>query len=352
MADRQDTEDLDGFASLASDDDPEVRGRTASALGSRGSLAIPILVSLLDDPDDRVQMEAISSLGDIGDPMAIEPLMPLLEDGAPETVRQVLAAFAKIGDQRAFGPVIARVFDVDDGIRANAVAAAGGIGDPRALEPLLMCISDDSERVRANSAWSLGRLGVPDPIPALTKLSDSADSDDVRACAVSALGSIAASCAEVFPDDSRQALEYVIDVLDDPEERSRVRASAAISCTEAIRDLGASGTSAWDNRAVTVLSVLASDGSDEDLRSTSIWCLGRLFEGCGSAHDGGGDIVTIVSAALADGGEWSIRYSLEALARIGGSRCLEAVESFSSTDASESYRDLCDQALDLLQKHS
>ena len=338
-----DESSLEILAGMASDPDPEVRGRAAAAMGRTGNIAaVPVLVELIGDADERVRLTAIASLGDVGDPVAVEPLLPLLEEGSTKITCQALAALAKIGDQRVFAPVIARVFDVDDDVRKNAVVAAGCLADPRATEPLLMCLGDDSAEVRASSAWALGKLGSTEAVDALMELSDSGDAEDVRANAVTALANIGLLSIDDDPDSSARALTQVVDVLDDSSEAERVRIAAAIASASIAREAGSS-LDLLRSRIEAAFGLLCALGTPEDLRSTCIWGMGRVFEGSGDAV-----AVSIVSTALDDGGEWSVRYAVEALALIGGQEALRCIESFASSDRSQAYSDLCTRALDRL----
>ncbi len=416
--------DLDFLIPLVSDEDPEVRGRTAVVLGQIGGTgAFRVLVDLLSDSDERVRLEAISSLGDIGSSVALEPLMPLLEEESVEIRCQTISALAKIGDPRAFASVIIRVFDSSDDVRKNAVAAIGCLSDPRALEPLLLCLSDENSEVRANSAWSLGALGLIDAVDKLIDLSDSRDIDEVRANAVTSLGAIGSKCRISDQDESHRALCQVVDVLDDSSESMRVRIAAAIAATKALDAI-----SLMDKhlaiRLLQALMILADSDIPEDLRSTCIWCLAQVFAYCGAASDVASELSVSVSAdthdfsggnfgtkgsyvdsfeaieaidlgasasdvgasgasvkgsanftnnfsfnllslidagivdkimhilerALTDGGEWSIRYSLEALANIGTIKALrpealKTVKAFAGSESAKPYHDLCEEAL-------
>ncbi len=64
------------------------------------------------------------------------------------------------GDPRAVEPLLAALVDRDGEVREAAASALGRLGDKRAVEPLLAALSDESQGVREAAAWALGAMGA------------------------------------------------------------------------------------------------------------------------------------------------------------------------------------------------
>lgn len=312
-------EDIAKIAAMAMDEDAEVRGAAADALGTMDPAAsFPLLVDLLGDADRRVRIAAVRSLGNQRAPHAFEVLQPLFEENDAELTCEVLAAFAKIGDARAFAPVVVRLFDVDDAIRQNAAAAVGRLHNPDAYEPLLMCLDDESEWVRANSALSLGQLGCTQAAGRLRKLADSRDTSTVRANAVTALGMLASGGAE----GADALFAFLVEVAGDAAEDTRVRVAAVLALSSGFRELHALGGQLAADALGLVFS-LASEEPDDDLRSTCIWALGELCRADLAAElemDPAAieQVIALLERSQDDAHEWCARYATEALAKVRG----------------------------------
>jgi hypothetical protein len=88
------------------------------------------LIRAMQDPDIAVRAEAVSSLGNLGDPKAVEPLISTL-DG-----------------------------DSDPYVRSLAAKSLGEIGDPRAMEPLRRAIKNDTMEVSLEAGKAAAQLGL------------------------------------------------------------------------------------------------------------------------------------------------------------------------------------------------
>ena len=127
-------------------DDPEQRLEAIRGLGEINEpKAIEYLVAAANDPDMRIRIKAIDTLGQIkakeATPLLIQQLF--MRDTDLGTKRRILACLGKIGDTRATGPIVdfmAR--DVDPAVRGNAIYALGDIGDPAAI-PALDALAKD-----------------------------------------------------------------------------------------------------------------------------------------------------------------------------------------------------------------
>jgi HEAT repeat protein len=70
----------------------------------REKRAVDRIIAFLDDPDYGTQLDAVRSLGEIGDGRAVEPLLAVIN--RPNFSGVAAEALAKIGDRRAVGPLI------------------------------------------------------------------------------------------------------------------------------------------------------------------------------------------------------------------------------------------------------
>ena len=62
------------------DNNANVRGSAAEALGQIGAVAVEPLIAVLKDKDVNVRKSAAEALGQIGDTRAVEPLITMLKD--------------------------------------------------------------------------------------------------------------------------------------------------------------------------------------------------------------------------------------------------------------------------------
>lgn len=85
------------------------------------------------------RLEAARILGEIRDPLAVEPLCSVLKSPGNR-------------------------------IRIASAEALGEIGDRNSVPPLIRCLESDLEDLRAASAEALGKIGEQDALPGLTKL--------------------------------------------------------------------------------------------------------------------------------------------------------------------------------------
>lgn len=111
-------------------DHPVLRRLLVEALGrTPDPAAVPLLLTLVADPDEQVQAAAIAALGCQGDERAVGPLVALLPR------REAAEALGDIGDARALGPLLHMVWSPVT--RDAALAALGRLGDERAVDSLV-----------------------------------------------------------------------------------------------------------------------------------------------------------------------------------------------------------------------
>ena len=149
------------LVTLAKDPNPYVRAFAAKGLGPlKNRDALPVLLPMATSADRGVAVEAIRSLGRIGDPAAAPALVTL-----------------------------ARAVKSDPNLRGEAVTALAGVGGQAAIDVLLDVLADPNAPIRAAAIRGLAQL---DPEGFVTVLSG-LDPDrhwSVRAALASALGGL------------------------------------------------------------------------------------------------------------------------------------------------------------------
>src|SRR5207248_5753844 len=121
----------------------DVRRRFAPRLlvSARGADAAPLLVTLLNDADDEVAMNAATALGSLRDPAFAAPLQSILDDPSrPSLLRGVAASAVGMSGSPAAYDVLAPLLGAHDpSLVAGAIDGLAELGDPRAV-PLLQAL--------------------------------------------------------------------------------------------------------------------------------------------------------------------------------------------------------------------
>jgi len=171
------------------DEDADVR---ATALNAMVSLkepdAVDLALAAMDDPDGFVRSIAAKLLGDLGNPVAIDPLVEALLGDADQVTRQRAAeALQLLGGMAS---VEGLALGLEDPIKEVRLASVKGLKslDPGFATPELarLLIEDTVWEVRVQAARALGLSGRTDVVPVLE--SALADSNEfVRSAAANAL---------------------------------------------------------------------------------------------------------------------------------------------------------------------
>jgi len=160
------------------------------------------LIKALGYKKDRIVREhAVEALGQIADPLAVEPLIDILNHGSVPLRMTALQTGLGLELDRSLSlyemeqALDFAIKETDKSIRKTAALALGEIGDQRALKPLGdLFINKDVADVRVAAAIALGNIGEPcrSSRPAMTGLSFALDDDSkfVRIAAAEALGKI------------------------------------------------------------------------------------------------------------------------------------------------------------------
>ncbi len=141
--------------------------------------AVPILIPLLRDKNPEVRCKASQLLGEIKNPVSVEPLAEVLyKDPDNEAKKYAAQALAAIG-KPSVEYLIEGLEQQDYGIRCYSVDALGIIGDARAVKPLAAALYKNTYDVDIYKriAEALGEIGSPDAFETLIVAGAKGDDD-------------------------------------------------------------------------------------------------------------------------------------------------------------------------------
>ncbi len=193
--------DPDDFQALIKLDDSRipVYDNLRQALSSKGSPACK---------------QALSALGYLRTPEAIEILVSKLDDRDIGFRCKVLETLGETGSVKAIEPLAKAIADQENQISEMAVKALGNIDSDRARELVRIALHDERERLRIAAIKALKKSERPEDTSLLLAMAQDSTSS-VRAAAIGSLNSTA----------EKQILPVLLKAINDPE--SNVRATAA-----------------------------------------------------------------------------------------------------------------------------
>ena len=253
--------------------------------GAAMDLAVPPLIDALGDREVQVRATAVSALGSLGDPRAVEALARALRTDTDARVREMAAhALGEIEDPRAVPALAAAVReDREAAVRNKAAWALGEIEDGAGVEALTAALRDANVDVRRTAVWALGEIEDPRAVPALAPLLGSEDVE-TRKQAAWALGEIESAqavepLAAALKDENPSVREMVVWALGEIED---VRALPAL--TGALRDpeVGVRRKAVWALGELDGLEkapqglIDALKDADRQVRKTAAWAVGEI----------------------------------------------------------------------------
>lgn len=163
------------------EDDKEVRGEAANALGRFAISGENVITALMDSAGDAehvVRIKSVSALGRIG--ASAKSALPLLleilaSDKSPAIRQQAVFAVSQIGfgDQEAVLPALIAAMEKDDEVMVAAASVIGSWGEQGApaIPSLVNALRSGNYRVREVAARSLGQIGprAKEAVPSLMK---------------------------------------------------------------------------------------------------------------------------------------------------------------------------------------
>jgi beta-lactamase regulating signal transducer with metallopeptidase domain len=187
----------DALATALNDENEDVRSQALSSLAAmRDARAVPALLKALRDPSVRLRERAISGLTQFDTPEALDGLMSGLKDSSPEVrehaARSVGARLrsSQLQDPKYTDAFLALLKDQVPDVREQAIVLLGRMRARQAVPSLLPLLKDSTIDIRERAAQALGMIADPAAIDALTAALKDADAG-VREQAAIALGQIA-----------------------------------------------------------------------------------------------------------------------------------------------------------------
>ena len=118
--------------------DPDFRDVAARALGNLGAKeAAPAITRLLDARDPKARAAAAIALGKLGAQEAGDRLLELAQNEPVDWVQMwALAALGELGRPETFQLALDKLTHPSWKVRLTAVGTLGELGDPAALEPI------------------------------------------------------------------------------------------------------------------------------------------------------------------------------------------------------------------------
>ena len=132
-----------------------------------GRPAVPKLVEALGRPEWLVVQRVCWTLGDIGDPGAIEPLKQVSYNPNWQVREYSIRAIGKIGNTAGVPSVIKAFSDSVGQVRKAAAFASGEIKDDAALQPLVKALGDDFYGARFEAMEALLHFDTANVVAAL-----------------------------------------------------------------------------------------------------------------------------------------------------------------------------------------
>lgn len=284
---------VDALVVALEDDLPEVRAEACSSLGDLGdAVAVTALIKRLDDGSTPVRQNAAIALGTIRHTDGFDPLVQALRSGPADLRFQAATSLAEIDPTGSFDHLLAALNDKDPQVIGAAALALGAIPAAtertdlaiRAKTALVEQLDHPSDAARFDVAYALAELGDPAGTRTLVR----ALQDPERAWdAVGALANLrdAAALAGVLtdrnvpPEATVLAAGSILKLGTPSQAAQRVLVAGLTARKTHVRGLAveqlADVGGAW---AIEPLEKLARSGKGEELREPIAQALGAIRE--------------------------------------------------------------------------
>lgn len=239
---------------------PLVQGIIVFAAGQiNGLSSMEILLSALKSADEMTRRNAVILLRGFGGLKVIDGLVAIsLTDESAEIRAQAVNSLGEIQDSMAIEGLLKTALDASPSVRAKVATVLGVIRDEKVKPILKKMLQDDSEEVRNSAKKALDRLSVAETFRAIFGISPVKNS-------LLRIGSeLKGKDASAQKKAERIFQAILIDGLK-ADQDVRIKGEAA-------RALGFIG----DSRSLDILMALASKESPSEVRFYAVGALGHL----------------------------------------------------------------------------
>ncbi|MBI4864963.1 MAG: HEAT repeat domain-containing protein [Candidatus Riflebacteria bacterium] len=242
---------VESIASMFQFRDPEVNYWASQVLAQMGGPALAVLTKLVDEDDDRVRFMALSALGQMGSPEAIQTSIDFLTDRHLSVRRLAVENLGRMKAQEAVPQLCRMLETADSDMIGEILRALGAIGDPRAAPEVMKLLGHDRWEIRKEAVLATGQIGGDEARQTLTRILRQERTPEMLVFLVRAAGQ--AGAQEVVPllmkllergDDvaleslsalgrlgAKQAVDHILPLLETGSwevKRSALRALARI----------------------------------------------------------------------------------------------------------------------------
>ncbi|MBI5633975.1 MAG: DUF3859 domain-containing protein [Nitrospirae bacterium] len=191
---------------LTDEKNEDVRFSALTILGALGEKnALKPLIKALDN--DKQRISAIEALGGIKEPKAVKALLPFLKDENANFRMQAVSSLGLIGDKIAIAPLVDMLGSENDhNAQAHIIEALGNLHARTASQNIIVFLKNENGQMRITAARSLLNIAAPDSAAALVEALDDQESI-ARDYAYSALKKITQADCGIYPDAWRLWLE-------------------------------------------------------------------------------------------------------------------------------------------------
>lgn len=150
-------------------------------------------VKRLKEGDEQKRLEAVKSLGDSGDPEAVEYLIEAMGDPADSVKIKAIDYLGKMRATAATSVMVQRLFmrDVETAVKQRILVALGRMGDVKAVQPITEFLGQDTDpTIRATAVFALGEIGDHGAVARLEEIRANTDDANLARLAGEAIAKI------------------------------------------------------------------------------------------------------------------------------------------------------------------
>lgn len=161
----------------------------------------------LFDPDPRVRLEAVDSLGKDGTEQSVKPLLDATADEDPRVRMRAIDYLGTIGSPLATQVLTQYLFlrQTDATAAQRILVALGRIRDPQSVKPIAdFATKTDSEQLRCGAIYALGEIGGMEAMKAVKPFAEQTEDEPAHRVALDAVNKISTRMAAA--DNSQPTL--------------------------------------------------------------------------------------------------------------------------------------------------